>query len=103
MRNLAVWILALGIAAAPAVAADGPGSGTANGKAAANAADAKNSNSKDAANKAKPEDKTAKPSLEEEIDEMRAVLRDQALRLADQQREIEEMKAELARTNSTAA
>jgi hypothetical protein len=101
MRNLAVWILALGIAAAPAVAADGPGSGTDNGKAT-NAADAKNPNLKDAANKAKPEDKTTKPSLEEEIDEMRAVLRDQAARLAEQQREIEDMKAELARTNSMA-
>ena len=101
MRNLAVWILALGIAAAPAIAADGPGSGTDNGKAT-NAADAKNPNSKDAGNKAKPEDKTTKPSLEEEIDEMRAVLRDQAARLAEQQREIEDMKTELARTNSTA-
>jgi hypothetical protein len=101
MRNLAVWILALGIAAAPAVAADGPGSGADNGKAA-NAGDAKDANATGAAKKAKPEDKTTKPSLEEEIDEMRALLRDQAARLADQQREIEDMKAELARTNSAA-
>ena len=36
MRNMAVWFLALGIAVAPAIAADGPGNGNDNGKPAAN-------------------------------------------------------------------
>lgn len=104
MRNVALWILALGLAAAPAVAADGPGSGTDNGKPA-NTADAKTTTAPGTAKTtdAKTGDTAKKPSIEEELDEMRALLRDQAARLAEQQREIEDMKEQLAHENSNGA
>lgn len=106
MRNIVVWILALGVAAAPALAADGPGSGTDNAKPAASSAAAKNSTAPAAnATDAKSADTAKTPSVEEELDELRALLRDQAARLAEQQQEIENMKAELSRghSESTAA
>lgn len=99
MRNIAVWIFALGLAAAPALAKDGPGSGNENGKTPANSAAAKDT--KSSGPTANSADTEKRASVEVELDEMRALLRDQAARIAEQQKEIDTMKAEMAREAST--
>ncbi len=93
MRKLAVWILALGLMATPALADGNAGTGNDSAKPATGTA----TDSAKPVTPAKSADKkAAKASLDEELDEMRAQLRAQADQINRQEEEISAMKAQLA-------
>lgn len=114
MRKIAVWILAFGIAASPAVfAADGPGndkadkaSDTATKKAAPDSTkpgSTKPDTTKTDAAKPAAKDATAPSSAElaAELDQLRALLKEQADQLELQRQELAAMKAGLAHDAAT--
>lgn len=108
MRKLAVWILALGIAAAPAVfAADGPGKDKSSEDTKKAATDtAKTDSTKTDATKtdAVKKDATTTPSNTEvvaEMEQLRALLKAQSDQLEEQRRELAAMKAELSTGTTT--
>ena len=93
MRKIAVWILALGLMATPALADGNAGTGNDSAKPATGTA----TDSAKPITPAKSADKkAAKASLDEELDEMRAQLRAQADQINRQEEEISAMKAQLA-------
>ena len=93
MRKIAVWILALGLMATPALADGNAGTGNDSAKPATGTA----TDSAKPVTPAKSADKkAAKASLDEELDEMRAQLRAQADQINRQEEEISAMKAQLA-------
>ncbi|HLW97420.1 MAG TPA: hypothetical protein VKR82_02150 [Candidatus Acidoferrales bacterium] len=110
MRKLAVWILALGIAAAPAVfAADGPGkdkSSEDTKKAATDTAKTESTKADATKTDAVKKDATTTPTNTEvvaEMEQLRALLKAQADQLEEQRRELAEMKAELSHGTTAAS
>lgn len=100
MRALAVWMLALGLVAAPAMAGTG-------GAGSDGSSGAKSDTDKDAAAKAKPSDapaatakpdspsKTESPSMEVELQQLRDLLEMQAKQLQEQNEQLKEQQKKM--------
>jgi hypothetical protein len=107
MQKLAIWILALGMAASPAVfAADGLGKDKgAEDAAKKTAADTSKTDTTKTDSVKKDATTTPAPTNAEvvaEMEQLRALLKQQADQLEEQRRELAEMKAELSHGTTTA-
>jgi hypothetical protein len=113
MRRIAMWVLAVGLAAVPAMASSGTDKKTDSAKPAATTSttgttatgtSATNPNQpgtttqpagSSKADDAKKSDDTKKTNVEEEVDELRAMIRAQAEQIETQHKELESMKARM--------
>lgn len=112
MRRIAMWVVALGLAAMPAVAASGSDDGKTSDTNKATATSSSTSTTGNDASKPNQPAAAAQPTnvqpgklanssddkktaLEEELDELRALIRAQSEQLDEQHREIEDMKSRM--------
>ncbi len=111
MRKLAIWFLALGLIAAPAVSAhsskdDNKPATSDNGKSTDSTKPASADTAKTDKTDGKPANSTAPPStaeLSSQIEELRALILKQADQLEKQQQELAEMQSKLANQNSASS
>lgn len=112
MRRIAMWVVALGLAAMPAVAASGSDNDKTSDAAKATSTSSSTSTTGNDASKPNQPAAAAQPTnvqpgklanssddkktaLEEELDELRALIRAQSEQLDEQHREIEDMKSRM--------
>ncbi|MGO9639827.1 MAG: hypothetical protein ACLP1Y_00785 [Candidatus Acidiferrales bacterium] len=103
MRKIAIWVLSLCVLASPAAYAGGAGSGDPSGGSSTgnsgNSGGAAAASSQPSGAPVIPAPSSAE--LQTEIDEMRALVQSQSDQIKKQQKEIAEMKAKLAGSNSS--